>query len=317
MSQPNFQQRHQDYVVDSTIDPRLASVAPGQLVPGIEFQMDPDAPFLLRGRCYRVSYNSLTSRTQIGVQSLAMRFSGPDSDYRSSVLVPQNLIMPFGGQSAAWKPVYPQIFYPARATMTIDVQNLSTTETLTNLTLYFRGVKLFPFGANPPTQTYPKKMRATPYGYPINYMSPPDPNNPTGAVQNLLTSDSRLLQTLQIKNDADCVARTIQAGPSYAPFALEVFLTLRDENRKAYSNLPVHFEVLAGPSGGNYETGSAGSIGAVGTGNSMPGVIFPELYLQKNHILYYDIIRKDSGYAGAQTIPNFPVTLLGSRVYEA
>ena len=316
MSQPQFQQRHQDYVVDQTIDPRLASVAPGQLIAGIEFQMDPDAPFLLRGRCYRVSYDSLASRTQIGVQSLAMRFSGPDQDYRSSVLVPQNLQMAYGGQSAAWKPVYPQIFYPARGTMTIDVQNLSTTETLTNLTLYFRGVKLFPFGING-AYTYPKKMRATQYGYGMNYSSPPNPANPTAAIQQLLTADTRLLQILQIKNDADFVARTIQAGPSYAPYALEVFITLRDENRKAYSNLPVHFEVLAGPSGGNYQTGAAGSIGAIGTGNSMPSCIFPELYLPKNHILYYDVYRKDSGYAGAATIPNFPITLLGSRVYEA
>lgn len=317
MSTPQFQQRMQIYKVDSTINPLLASVAPGQVIPGIEFQMDPDAPFLLRGRCYRVAYDSLASRTQVGVQSLAMRFSGPDQDYRSAALVPQNLVMPYGGQSAAWKPVYPQIFYPARSTMTIDVANLSTTQTLTKLTLYFMGVKLFPMGSNPPTQTYPKRMRATQYGYGMNYMNPPNPANPTASVQNLLTSETRNLLTFQVKNDADFVARTIQAGPSYAPFGLEVLITLRDENRKAYSNLPVHFEVLAGPSGGNYQTGAAGSIPAIGTGNSMPGILFPEFYIPKNHLMYFDIKRDDVGYAGAQTIPNFPITLLGSRVYEA
>jgi hypothetical protein len=316
MSQPQFQQRFQIYKVDSTIDSRLASVAPGQLVPGIEFQMDPDAPFLLRGRCYRVAYDTLASRTQLGVQSLAMRFSGPDQDYRSAALVPQNLVMAYGGQSAAWKPVYPQIFYPARSTMTIDLANLSATQTLTKLTLYFLGVKLFPFGQNP-AYTYPKKMRATPYGYGMSYMSPPVVANPTAAVQNLLTADTRNLLTFQVKNDADFVVRSIQAGPSYAPYPLEVFITLRDENRKAFSNLPVHFEVLGGPSGGNYQTGAAGSIGAIGTGNALPGIIFPELYLPKNHIMYFDIKRSDSGYAGAQTIPNFPIQLLGSRVYEA
>jgi hypothetical protein len=316
MNPPRFQQRFQIYAVDKTIDSRLASVAPGELVAAIEFQTDPDAPFLLRGRCYRVSYDNLDSRTQIGVQSLALRLAGPDSDYRSSQLIPQNLQMAFGGQSASWKPVFPQIFYPARATLRVDIQNLSATETLTNVVLYFIGVKLYPFGVNP-ANTYPKKMRATQYGYGINYSSPPNPANPTAAVQNLLTNDTRLLQIFQVKNDADFVARSIQAGPSYAPFALEVFITLRDENRKAYSNLPVHFEVLAGPSGGNYQTGNAGSITAIGTGNSLPGILFPEFYLPKNHILYYDIYRQDSGYAGAQTIPNFPITLLGSRVYEA
>ena len=316
MSQPQFQQRWQIYKVDNTIDGRLASVTPGQLVSGIEFQMDPDAPFLMRGRCYRTQYDTLASRTQVGIQNLAMRFSGKDQDFRSTQLIPQNLVMPYGGQSAAWKPVYPQIFYPARATMVIDLQNNSPTATFTNLELYFLGVKLYPFGINP-AHTYPKRMRATQYGYGINYLSPPDPTNPSASIVNLLTADQRLLQSFQVKNDADFVCRTIQAGPSYAPFALQVYITLRDENRKAYSNLPIHFEVLAGPSGGNYQTGSGGSIGAIGTGNSMPGVIFPELYLPRNHKLYYDIYRFDSSYAGAATIPNFPVTLLGSRVYEA
>jgi hypothetical protein len=246
-----------------------------------------------------------------------MRFSGPDQDFRSNLLIPQNLVMPYGGQSAAWKPVYPQIFYPARSTMTIAIQNLSTTATFTNLTLYFRGVKLFPIGQNPPYVTYPKRCSMTQYAYPINWMSPQNPNNPTGAIQNLLTTDERLRQTFQTKNDADFVIRTLQAGPSYSPFGLEVFLRLRDQDYKAYSNNYVHFEVLAGPAGGNYQSGSAGSLGAVGTGNSLPGWLFPELYMQKNHVMYYDIKRTDASFAGAATIPNFPVTLMGSRVYEA
>ena len=316
MSLPQWQQRHQDYVVDQTIEPRFATVAPGQLIEGVEFQTDPDAPFLLRARAYRVAYDTIASRTQVGIQNVAFRLAGPDADYRAAHLVPQNLVMAYGGQSAAWKPVYPQIFYPARSTLRFDVLNTSTTATLTNLTFYFRGVKLFPFGINP-AYTYPKKMRATQYGYGINYSSPPNPNNPTASILNVTTAYNSQLNILQIKNDADFVARTIQAGPSYAPFALELFLTLRDENRKAYSNLPVHFEVLCGPSGGNYQTGAAGSLGAIGTGNSMPSALFPEFYLPKNHILYYDVVRTDSAYAGAATIPNFPVTLLGSRVYEA
>ena len=314
MSKPTFRQRDQIYVIGPNQDSRLASVAPGKLITGIEFQMDPDAPFLLRGRAYRVSYNSLASRTQVGLQNVAMRFTGPDtSDFRSAALVPQNLQMPYGGQSAAWKPVYPQIPYPARATLTMEVLNQGST-TLTNLTFYFRGVKLFPWGSG--DYTYPKRMSQTQYAYGINWLSPQNPANPTAAIQNLLTSDTRLLQTFQTKNDADFVIRSIQVGPSYAPYALETFFIFRDENRKAYSNDFVHFEMY-GPSGGNYQTGASGSVTAVGTGNSLPGTPFPEWYLPKNHVMYYDIMRADSGYAGAATIPNFPVTLMGSRIYEA
>src|ERR1035441_8968469 len=196
-----FQERHQDYVIgpppagqNPTVnqDSRLASVAAGQLVAGIELQMDPDAPFLLRGRAYRVKYDNLDSRTQVGLQNVSMRFSGPDQDYRSTALIPQNLQMAYGGQSAAWKPVYPQIYYPARSTMLIDVKNTGAT-TLTNLTLYFRGVKLYPSGGSPGYQ-YPAVCSMLPYVYPIVQ---PSVSNPYGSIQNLLVTDERLLLTWQ------------------------------------------------------------------------------------------------------------------------
>lgn len=321
---PQFQERHQDYVVGPppagqppglNQDGRLASVAAGALVEGIELTMEPDAPFLLRGRAYRVSYDNLDSRTQVGLQNLSLRYSGPDQDFRSNLLVPQGLLMPYGGQSGAWKPVYPQILYPARSTMFIDVLNTGSTA-LTNLTLYFRGVKLFPWGTNP-GYTYPErpaKSALLPYVYPIG--NPNDPANPQGSVQNLLAADSRQLLTWQNQPDSAFVLRALQAGPSYAPFGLEVFITLRDENRKAYSNAPVHFEVLAGPSIGNYQTGAGGSMTAIGTGNSAPSIVYPEIYVPPAHLLYYDIQRIDSGYAGAATIPNFPINLIGARVYQ-
>ena len=235
-------------------DSRLASVGPGQLIRNIEVQFDNDAPFLLRGRAYRVSYDSLASRTQVGLQNLKMRWSGPNNDYRQNVLVPQGLDMAYGGQSAMWAPVYPQIAYPANGLMLVDVLNAGAT-TLTNLTLYFRGVKLFPWGTNTGA-TYPARMSILPYAYPINTVD----NSPTatGAIQNLLTADQRILQTFQVQNDSDFVLRSGQAGPSYAPFALEVFVTLRDGNRKAFSNAPVHFETLFGPSGGTIRPGRPG-----------------------------------------------------------
>ena len=308
---PHFQERHHDHVWGPAQDSRLASVGPGQLIRNIEVQFDNDAPFFLRGRAYRVSYDSLASRTQVGLQNLKMRWSGPNNDYRQNVLVPQGLDMAYGGQSAMWAPVYPQIAYPANGLMLVDVLNAGAT-TLTNLTLYFRGVKLFPWGTNTGA-TYPARMSILPYAYPINTVD----NSPTatGAIQNLLTADQRILQTFQVQNDSDFVLRSGQAGPSYAPFALEVFVTLRDGNRKAFSNAPVHFETLFGPSGGNYQTGAAGLLPAIGTGNACPGVFYPEIYCPRGSVLYYDIERFDAGYIGAATIPNFPIILNGGKVY--
>jgi hypothetical protein len=305
----DFQERHQDYVIDQTLDARLHDVAPGQLVSGIELHLETDAPFLLRGRAYRVQYDTLASQTQVGIQNLALRFAGPDLNFFSDILVPQNLEMPYGGQSGAWKPVSPQVLYPAGSVLTVDILNTGPTH-LNNLVLYWRGVKLYTPGQNP-AYTYPKKMKAIPFSYPI---APITTGNPFGMIQNLLATEQRLRQPFNCLNDADFVLRYGQAGRFFAPFGLEVFMTLRDENEKAFSNLPVHVEVLFGPSQGNYQTGGA-TIPAIGTGNALPSVFYPEIYIPASHQLWYDIIRADGGFAGSATIPNYPVTLTGSKVY--
>lgn len=304
-----FQQRHQDYVLGPNQDSRLASVASGQQVTNIELQLDNDAPFLLRGRAYRVAYNSLASRTQLGLNGLALRYSGPLRDFRSQGYIPQGLVMPYGGQGGAWKGLHRPILYPAGSIIQVDLINTSS-NTLTNLTLYWRGVKLFPWGMNP-AYTYPKKFRTLPFAYPI---APVTAANPYGTIQNLLTSETRTLQQFQCQNDADFVFRYGQAGPSYAPFPLEVGIILRDENQKAFSNDYVHYETLFGPTLGNYPCGGT-TIKATGTGNATPSCMFPEIYVPKSHLLYYDIQRSDSGYVGTATIPNFPINLIGSKVY--
>jgi hypothetical protein len=311
MSTPQWQQRHQDYVVGPNQDKRLASVAPGDSVTGIDFQFENDAPFLMRGRAYRVSYDALDSRVQVGLNTLAFKWSKADGrSYRSQGYIPQNLAMPYGGQGGAWKPVYPQILYPAGSTMRLDLVNTGAAA-LVNLTFYFRGVKLFPWGMNP-AYTYPSKIgKIIPFVYPI---APITQLNLTGSIQNLLIAESRLLQQFNVRNDADFVVRYGQAGPSYSPFGAEVFFILRDDNRKAFSNDYVHYETLFGPSSGNYPCGGV-TIPAIGTGNSLPSTFFPEFYLPASHLMYYDVQRADSGYGGAATIPNFPVNLVGSKVY--
>ncbi|OYV23690.1 MAG: hypothetical protein B7W97_02440 [Mycobacterium sp. 20-66-4] len=256
----------------------------------------------------RVQFESRNAslRTQAGLQNIALKFAGPDLQYFSKDYVPQNLQMAYGGQSAAFHPVFPQVFYPAASLLTVGIQNLGATA-LTEVVLYFRGVKLF-YPGSVQAYTYPSQFSILDYRYPIS------PDAPYG-VQNLLTTDSRRLQPFTVKPDADFVLRALQAGPSYSPFALEVFITLRDQDQKPYSNRPVHFEVLCGPSGGTYQSGVSGTIGAVGTGNSAPGILYPEIYVPKSHQLFYDITRNDAGFGGAATIPNFPITLIGAKVF--
>jgi hypothetical protein len=279
------------------------------MITGIELAMDNDAPFLERGRAYRVAYTDGT-RTQLGLNGVAARFSGPLRDFRSHGFIPLNLVMPYGGQGGAWRWHRRGILRPAGSIIQMDLVNTGTV-TLTNLTFYFRGVKLYPFGINP-AHTYPAQgCRTLPFVYPI---APLSTSNPFGVIQNIPVTQTLLLQQFQCQNDAHFVFRYGQAGPSYAPFAYEMAFILRDENQKAFSNDFVHFEVLFGPSLGNYPCGAT-TIGAVGTGNATPSVMYPELFIEKSHLLYYDFQRNDSGISGAETVPSFPVNLIGSKVY--
>ena len=312
-----FQERHQDYVLGPNQDPRLASVAPGQEVTSVTLNLDHDAPFLLRGRAYRVRYDNLDSRTQVGLNNLSVRYAGPLRDYRQQAYIPQGLVMPYGGQGGAWKGLRHQIMYPSGGAIQLDLVNTGAT-TLTNLTFYFRGVKLFPWGVNP-DDTYPAQCRLLDFVYPIKEITV---DNPFGVVQNLAVDENpaqtgaRLSQIFRCQNDADFVFRYGQAGPSFAPLGLEVGIILRDENQKPFSNDFVHFETLFGPCTGNFDCGGV-TVPAIGTGNSLPSVMYPEIYVKKNHILWFDISRADSGFAGAVTIPSFPINLIGSKVYHA
>ena len=306
---PQFIERHHDYVLGPNQDSRLASVAAGQTVTNIQLQLDNDAPFLLRGRAWRVQYDSLASRTQAGLNGLSLRYSSPLRQWNSQGFIPQNLLCPYGGQGGAWLPLRHQQVYPSGGIIGVDLVNTGSVA-LTNLTLYWRGVKLFQPGSVK-SYTYPSKFRVLPFVYPIATQSVA---NPYGVIQSLTTNETRLLQQFECQNDADFVVRYGQAGPSYAPFGLEVGIVLRDEDQKAYSNDYVHFEVLFGPSLGNYPCGNS-TITAVGTGNSLPSVLYPEIYVPKNHILYYDIQRADNGFGGTATIPSFPINLVGSKVY--
>ena len=88
-----------------------------------------------------------------------------------------------------------------------------------------------------------------------------------------------------------------------------------DEDNKPYSNAPVHIDVLmSNPSvGATYPAGSSFVI-PFGTGAQAPGLFYSEIYVPKNHIMYYNVVRNDSGFAG-QVAVNLPFQFNGSKVY--
>lgn len=303
---PPFQERHFDYVLTPNLNGQVASalttVVPGQILTGVPLVMDSDAPFLLRSIAVRCKYNS--SRQQSGLESLLFRFTGPDLNYMQQDLVPASLWLPYYGQGGNPKPLMVQKAYPPLGVINVDLQNTSSSITLTNLTFYFRGVKLYPWGARP-DWTYPRVMSTLNFDYPLTVSQLPVTTVPTG-----------LRQIFTVKPDADFVIRGGQAGLPWNPAAFyETFVTLRDFDLKPYSNHPVHTDILFGNAvmSQAYACGTS-FLAPVGTGGTHPGLIYPEIYLPKNQILYLDVVRQDASFAGAAAA-DFLIQLMGAKVF--
>ncbi len=293
---PGLVQRHHDYVLGPNQDGRLSSVAAGQTITGLELHLDTDAPFLLRSRAMRTTYDS--GATQQALSGLLARWAGPNRDYRSQDLIRQSLLGPYYGQLGNPIPVWPPVTYPRGGTILVDVQN-DGTATLTNLTFYFRGVKLFAPGAVK-SYEYPPTFATFPFVYPQVVSQLPVTAGPT-----------RLI--FRCKSDADFVWQSGQAGLPFSSTLLhEVFITLRDEDEKPYSNDAVHMDVMFGNA---HIIGAVFGAATVGTGPNSPGLVYPEIYIPKNHVFYFDVSRSDAAYVEPAPV-DFPFQLCGQKVFQ-
>jgi hypothetical protein len=303
----NEQWRHQDYVFT------VPDLDAGQLIQ-IPFQFDADYPFQMHGMAARVPYSSAqgpTLGTQAGLNLISARWSAQSQDYRQDGLVPLNLLLgPYFGQVGNPHPVYPPIRWPRSGFITLDVQN-NGPNAISGLQFFFRGVKVGSPGSWA-TYTYPAKQQRPPlpFLYPSNSQSIPLLTLP-------VTGPPLRLVPFVPDNDSDFVFRFGQAGSSELA-AYEIFITLRDEGQKPYSNAPVHVDVLFGRSGFPlvFPCGPATFVAPVGPGASQPGLLVPEIYIPRNHRMMFDIVRDDSAYAGAAQI-NYPLTFGGMKVFPA
>lgn len=296
-----FDERMQIYVVGPDQFAGLASVAAGGPKITIPFSLDPDAPFLLRGIACRRAYRTAANPDQAGLQNLLFRFAGPEQNYFMQSMVRFSLLCPWYGQAGNPHPWFPEVVYPAGSTLCIDYQ-LTGSTALTDLTFYFFGVKLYPAGSSE-TYGYPREFSTWDFKCPRTYTALP-----------VTTPTNGLRSIFRPPYDADFVLRGLQAGPAFSRTSYEVFIRLLDEREHAYMNAPVHLDVLAGRSlmPAAYPSGTS-VLAPVGTGASQPGLIYPEIYIPKTHLLYYDLVRDDAGYAGA-VAEDYPITFIGAKV---
>jgi len=282
----------------------LASVAPGTIV-GIPLVLDPDAPFVLRSIAARYTYPThlkSCARTQNDLSNIKIRFTGPNQNYFMQGFVPLNLLSAYFGQLGNPRPLWREVYYPPQSTIVLDLTNAGTT-TLTNLTFYFRGVKLFPDNSAHAVYSYPERMSTLPWIYPL-------------IVENLGVTESRLKQPFTVVQDADFVLRAALAGTQDQAF-FEVFFILKDENSYPFSSKPVHADTLFGQAG-SVPTYIAGgdTVTPIEVGPANPGLFVPEIYVPRQHQLIYDIYRNDSAYSSCTNgAENYPISLIGAKVF--
>jgi len=314
-------ERHYDYVFGPTQIPQFASVAAGATIE-TQLPLDSDGSFILRGRAMRVQYDGGgANRLQTGLNHLLLKWSGPERNYQSQDYIRQSLLSPYFGQLGNPIPVWPNVQYPRNGIIRVALKNDGATA-LTNLTLYFRGVKLFEPGAVK-SFTYPDKyvgaqvIPGVPFVYPQDFpLLPVTCGNFTGA-----TSPPRRQAFVnhlgKPPGDSDFVIRAGQAGmPFSATPVNEVFIKFLDEDEKPYSNDAIHVDVLFGNGGmpATYPAGTGAAAAPIGCGPNSPGVFYPEIYVPKDHSMYLELSRNDSSYAGAVPV-TFPVALIGQKVF--
>lgn len=296
------------YVLGPNQDSRLASVAGNAVITNIPLKIDQDSPFVLRARGFRVQYDptvASTSRQQTGLNQVQMRYSGPDRNYFSQVPVPQNVEMYAGGQAGRPKPVYPNVIYPASSTLFMDVTNNGMT-TLINLTFYWFGVKMFPWGLREEF-TYPDVFGTVPFSYDGTVASVPVTTASQG-VRNVFTVD----------NDTDFVLRSISSGiTTGSNLTWEIFIRLWDSYVYPYSSDFVHLDMIAGNPFSliTFPVDPTPTFISPAWGN--PGWFFvPEIYIPFKHFKYYDILRTDGPFVGQGAVTqNFPILFRGAKVF--
>lgn len=294
-------ERHHDYQLSVT------TVPPGGLI-DVPLQLDTDAPFALR----------LVRSRQLGASG--WRFRTPRDQYQSTQL--RTDLVPSGtggltpGQGSV---IYPQLVYPVNGTIVVDIGN-NTGAPLTNVRILFRGSKLFPDGALP-VATYPPKLSMLPFTYQV--VAPNVPVTGTSNAVPGLNCSATLNNIFNVRSDADFVARylaadpfalTVDGGPTPFPQSFtECYVRLMDESRKPYSNEPIHIDDLF--SQGSPWVGQPPEMSNNLLNAFLPGLLTPEIYLQKEQALYFDIFRDDSAFEN-----QFPVNIYfrfqGAKVFK-
>lgn len=231
-----------------------------------DVRVDSDAAFVLRmidGSTY------VDSVPESPGNSLQIRYSDASGRFRQSSPISAPYVL--GTGNAQYRPVWPQIVYPAGSTIQVELTNAGAAP-ITDIRLYLAGVKAFPQGAVWAPQ-YPECFSTRPFEL----------------VNTLVVSTGQTRRGVPMTNtsDLDFVFRggMIVADDSVTTDPIggwnDLEIILRDPMGKAYSSDWVAIEQF-------FRLGSP----------ERPALIFPEIYIPARQMLQMDIRLVDADAAG-------------------
>jgi hypothetical protein len=281
------QLRHQDYLI------QVGTVQPGQTV-NQKLILDNDAGFLARGRAIHLTPPAVaTGQSQL--ENYFDRFVGPDQEYYSDAPTRFYNENANFGQFGNFLPIRQPVYYPPGGTIEVEVTN-NDPGVMTGVEAYFRGSKVFRPGALPCIGYPPGKISPFPFLF-------PDSVSIANSAQPLLNN------SIQAQSDSDFIIRAINMGcfagvtPGSGGGAqtgyIQLYVQFKDAIGKYYSNLPVHVDTCFGSLGsmGNGISTPAG----ISSGPYRPPLLMPEIYLQANERLFFDLYRLDTGFVNQVT----------------
>ena len=231
---------------------------------GVPLQLDTDSYFALRAISYQVMVNG---------PGLGFRYQDARGRYIEQAITGVSAGLGTEPSSAPgvcttqWAPVHHQVWYPPGGVIKIDLKNLNQAPGNNgNIRIVFIGTKYFPDNASVFAPNLPPCYQNKPY----NYVTPTD-------IQMTAVSES-LNNFLPVVN-SDFIFQCAQISYSAAGAfvnATDLGIRLKDYQGKYYDNDYIPIELLFGQHQAD-----------------RPGILWPEIYVDQDQGLYFDLQRND------------------------
>jgi hypothetical protein len=260
---------HYDYQL------RCGAIANGAQTPEIELQIEPGAPFCLRGiGAYNVA-NAVGNYAASELAGAFLEYTDSQDNWLQTTLIGTNGDWPTGGFNAQYEPVYNQLVYGPGSVLSVRLANLSGAN-WQDARIVFRGTKLY------------YKERVYNRCYPPCYSQ-----LPWEQVLNLTFAGAGNQQSIPVQaKGADIVIRGANIAFDSPSDAGDFEVLIQGQDEFPYANDYIHWAWLFPQNLAN-----------------RPGIWYPEIYVPKDRMILVNAQQINA------TELNPQISFVGARIW--